>query len=62
MTVIDSDAHVVETELTWEFMEEWEAELKPEVLVPKSGGEQGILDGRRPGYRQEQQRWAGYAG
>ena len=51
MTVIDADAHVVETELTWEFMEEWEAELKPEVLVPKSGGDREfwMVEGRAIG-------------
>ncbi len=39
MAVIDSDAHVVETERTWEFMEEDEAAFKPEVVVPKAGGD-----------------------
>ena len=48
MAVIDSDAHVVETERTWEFMEEDEAAFKPEVVVPKAGGdrEYWLVEGR----------------
>jgi hypothetical protein len=38
MAVIDADAHVVETERTWEYMEEAESLFKPEVVVPKAGG------------------------
>jgi hypothetical protein len=39
MAVIDADAHVVETERTWEYMEEAEGPFKPEVVVPKAGGD-----------------------
>lgn len=48
MTVIDADAHVLETERTWEYMEEGEAGFRPEVLVPKTGGdrEYWMLEGR----------------
>ena len=38
MPIIDSDAHVIESERTWEFMEEHEQGFKPLVVVPKSGG------------------------
>lgn len=48
MVVIDSDAHVVETERTWEYMGETESAFKPEVVVPKAGGarEYWLLEGR----------------
>ena len=48
MAVIDSDAHVVETERTWEFMEDYEASFKPQVVVPKAGGDQEywMVEGR----------------
>ena len=38
MPIIDSDTHVIESERTWEFMEEHEQGFKPLVVVPKSGG------------------------
>ena len=48
MAGIDSDAHVVETERTWEFMEDFESSFKPEVVVPKAGGdrEYWMVEGR----------------
>ena len=48
MTIIDSDAHVVETERTWDYMEDEEARFKPEVVVPKSGGDREfwMIEGR----------------
>jgi predicted TIM-barrel fold metal-dependent hydrolase len=48
MAVIDADAHVVETERTWEYMEEAESPFKPEVVVPKAGGdrEYWLIEGR----------------
>ena len=48
MAVIDSDAHVVETERTWEFMEDFESSFQPEVVVPKAGGdrEYWMVEGR----------------
>jgi hypothetical protein len=36
MAVIDADAHVVETERTWEYMEEAESLCKPEVVGPSN--------------------------
>ena len=38
MSVIDADAHVIETEQTWTFMLEEERRLAPEVLVSKKNG------------------------
>ena len=48
MAVIDADVHVVETERTWEYMEEAESPCKPEVVVPKAGGdrEYWLIEGR----------------
>jgi len=49
MAVIDSDAHVLETERTWDYMLESERALKPRIVAtPKdesSGGESWLIDG-----------------
>ena len=37
MAIVDSDAHVIESERTWEFMGEDEQDFRPFVVVPKSG-------------------------
>ncbi|MCH7483343.1 MAG: amidohydrolase family protein [Chloroflexi bacterium] len=46
--VIDADAHVIETDRTWEFMREEDAAHKPQVLVPRDGGpdEYWLVEGR----------------
>jgi len=52
MPAIDADAHVVETERTWEFMEESEIAFKPQTLVFRDGGTIGrarefwLIDGK----------------
>ena len=38
MAIIDADAHVIETEQTWDFMLEEERHFAPEVLVSKRNG------------------------
>jgi predicted TIM-barrel fold metal-dependent hydrolase len=38
MAIIDADAHVIETEQTWEFMLEEERRFAPEVLISKKNG------------------------
>ena len=38
MAIIDADAHVIETEQTWDFMLEEERRFTPEVLVSKKNG------------------------
>jgi len=38
MAIIDADAHVVENEHTWEFVDESEREYLPKVVVLKHGG------------------------
>jgi predicted TIM-barrel fold metal-dependent hydrolase len=48
MAVIDSDAHVLETERTWDYMLESEREYKPRIVAtpndPSSGGESWLID------------------
>ena len=51
MGTIDSDAHVIETEHTWDFMEESERGFRPIVLVPKGAAEaetRSFTGGLRP--------------
>jgi predicted TIM-barrel fold metal-dependent hydrolase len=38
MAIIDADAHVIETEQTWEFMLDEERRFAPEVLISKKNG------------------------
>ena len=38
MAIIDADAHVIETEQTWDFMLEEERHFAPEVLISKRNG------------------------
>lgn len=47
MTLIDADAHVVECERTWEFMEESESAWVPQVMVYKNQARAAV--GRRRG-------------
>lgn len=53
MTVIDADAHVLETERTWDYMLESERAYKPKIVPtpddPDSGGESWLIDGRYHG-------------
>jgi hypothetical protein len=48
MTVIDSDAHVLETERTWDYMLQSERAYKPRIVAtpndPTSGGESWLID------------------
>ena len=48
MAVIDADAHVLETERTWDYMLESEREYKPRIVAtpndPSSGGESWLVD------------------
>ena len=49
MAVIDSDAHVLESERTWDYMLESERDLKPRIVATPndrdSGGESWLIDG-----------------
>jgi predicted TIM-barrel fold metal-dependent hydrolase len=53
MSVIDSDAHVLETERTWDYMLESERSMRPRVVPtptdPTSGGESWLVDGTHIG-------------
>lgn len=48
MTVIDSDAHVIETDHTWDFMDESERQFKPPVVVDAGDARKAfwIIDGK----------------
>lgn len=50
MPIIDADAHVLETERTWDYMSESEREFRPQVVATpqaeESGGECWLIDGR----------------
>jgi predicted TIM-barrel fold metal-dependent hydrolase len=49
MAVIDADAHVLESERTWDYMLESERDMRPRVVPtpndPSSGGESWLIDG-----------------
>ena len=50
MATIDADAHVLETERTWDYMLESERAFRPKIVatadVEESGGESWLIDGR----------------
>ena len=50
MSTIDSDAHVLETDRTWDYLLEAEREFRPKVVATpeaeESGGESWLIDGR----------------
>lgn len=50
MPTIDADAHVLETEQTWDYMSRAEAEFRPRVVTPPGSGpgaeEHWLIDGR----------------
>jgi len=49
MAIIDADAHVLETERTWDYMLEAERSMRPRIVPtpndPTSGGESWLIDG-----------------
>ena len=48
MPTIDSDAHVVESEHTWDFMDSADQKYRPLIVRPRgeSGGEYWYIDGK----------------
>lgn len=50
MAIIDADAHVIETDHTWDFMDEGQQQFKPRVVTssspPDAGREYWVIDGR----------------
>ena len=50
--VVDSDAHVVETEHTWDYMEASEKKFRPQLFAPEdSTAQYWVLDGKVLGFR-----------
>lgn len=49
MPVIDADAHVVETEVTWEYMDASDAKYKPQILTDEDGTRFWLIDGKMQG-------------
>jgi len=49
MPVIDSDAHVIETERTWEFMDPADEKYKPQILTGNDGKRYWLVDGQLKG-------------
>ena len=49
MPVIDADAHVVETEVTWEYMDPSDAQYKPQILTAEDGARYWLIDGKMQG-------------
>jgi predicted TIM-barrel fold metal-dependent hydrolase len=53
MVTIDADAHVIETERTWDYLEGDDRQYRPTLVLPKDGAkrEQWVIDGRPRGFR-----------
>ena len=47
MATIDADAHVIETERTWEYMQGSEAKFRPALVEAEGGRKHWLIDGRR---------------
>src|ERR1044071_5166858 len=47
MPIIDADAHVIETERTWSYMDPADRKYCPQLVLPKdgSGPEMWVIDG-----------------
>jgi len=46
MPTIDADTHVIESEQTWNFMDDSEAKFKPLLVSPQDGKQFWLIDGR----------------
>ena len=46
MVVVDSDAHVIETEHTWEFMDPSDSKYRPEIVMGKDGIGYWLIEGK----------------
>ncbi|MFQ5906540.1 MAG: amidohydrolase family protein [bacterium] len=50
MPTIDADAHVLESSHTWDYMDESEREMRPQIVTPSHGDDPGtefwLIDGR----------------
>ncbi len=46
MVVVDSDAHVVETEHTWDYMDQSDAKYRPQIVSAEDGANYWLIDGK----------------
>ena len=46
MPTIDADAHVIESEETWKYMEGSEAEFRPKLINAQNGKRTWLIDGK----------------
>lgn len=46
MLTIDADTHVIETEHTWDYMDESESKFRPLLATPQDRGHYWLIDGR----------------
>src|SRR5689334_5316827 len=46
MVVVDSDAHVVETEQTWEYLEGADRKRRPQIVTAPDGATYWLIDGQ----------------
>ena len=47
MAIIDADAHVIETEQTWNYLDEAESKFRPIIVASQDGRKQfWLIDGR----------------
>jgi len=46
MVVVDSDAHVVETEHTWEFMDASDSKYRPQIVTADDGAKYWLIEGK----------------
>src|SRR5213594_2602669 len=46
MPAIDADTHVIETDHTWDFMDESETKFRPLLVSPQDGRQFWLIDGR----------------
>ena len=53
LPVIDADAHVIETERTWDYLEPLEQKYRPQLFYSKDDGNQQywVIDGKIRGFR-----------
>ncbi len=53
MAIIDADAHVIETERTWSYMDADDRKYCPQLVLPKDGSdrEMWVIDGKPRGFR-----------
>src|SRR5690348_5662081 len=53
MAVIDADAHVIETNATWDYMDPADRKFRPTLVAPEGGAgrERWLIEGKFKGFR-----------